>query len=93
MYVHPALSEGDILLKPIMSNAGKDISHWFDRETGEVSVTALLGVACCTQSSGSTCSVSCTVSKRLCVKIQLMYTNRILHFSCTHVRAFVPVLM
>ena len=28
---------GDILLKPIVANAGKDISHWFDPDTKDVS--------------------------------------------------------
>lgn len=27
---------GDVLLKPIVEAAGKDISHWFDRKTKEV---------------------------------------------------------
>lgn len=27
---------GDVLLKPITDNAGRDISHWFDPENGEV---------------------------------------------------------
>ena len=27
---------GDILLKPIVANAGKDISHWFDEKTKDV---------------------------------------------------------
>ncbi|XP_062505330.1 cytochrome b5 domain-containing protein 1-like [Corticium candelabrum] len=27
---------GDVLLKPILSSAGKDISHWFDKRTGEL---------------------------------------------------------
>ncbi|XP_039250818.2 cytochrome b5 domain-containing protein 1-like [Styela clava] len=27
---------GDILLKPIISNAGKDISHWFDDKTADI---------------------------------------------------------
>lgn len=28
---------GDVLLKPIVVNAGKDISHWFNKETRDVS--------------------------------------------------------
>lgn len=28
---------GDLLLKPIIASAGKDISHWFDKKTGDVS--------------------------------------------------------
>ena len=28
---------GDVLLKPILANAGKDISHWFSAETRDVS--------------------------------------------------------
>eukprot|EP00047_Mylnosiga_fluctuans_P005642 m.241721 g.241721 ORF g.241721 m.241721 type:complete len:216 (+) comp13905_c0_seq1:46-693(+) len=28
--------KGDPLLKPILTAAGKDISHWFDRNTGEI---------------------------------------------------------
>ena len=28
---------GDILLKPIIAHAGKDISHWFDPQTRDVS--------------------------------------------------------
>ncbi|CAB3987130.1 Hypothetical predicted protein [Paramuricea clavata] len=27
---------GDVLLKPIIESAGKDISHWFDRKTKEI---------------------------------------------------------
>ncbi|XP_002129145.2 cytochrome b5 domain-containing protein 1-like [Ciona intestinalis] len=27
---------GDILLKPIIASAGKDISHWFDSNTGDI---------------------------------------------------------
>jgi len=27
---------GSILLKPIVTNAGKDISHWFDPKTKDV---------------------------------------------------------
>lgn len=27
---------GDVLLKPIIGNAGKDISHWFDEKTGDI---------------------------------------------------------
>jgi len=27
---------GDVLLKPIVAAAGKDISHWFNAETGEI---------------------------------------------------------
>lgn len=34
---------GDILLKPIMANAGKDISHWFDSETRDVSCSVTPG--------------------------------------------------
>lgn len=30
------LTVGDVLLKPITANAGKDISHWFDLETRDV---------------------------------------------------------
>ncbi|KAJ3332581.1 Cytochrome b5 domain-containing protein 1 [Blyttiomyces sp. JEL0837] len=30
--------EGDPLLAPILKNAGKDISHWFDRRTGDLKV-------------------------------------------------------
>ena len=29
---------GDVLLKPIAANAGKDISHWFDPDTKDVSI-------------------------------------------------------
>ena len=28
---------GDVLLKPIIQEAGKDISHWFDKKTRDVS--------------------------------------------------------
>eukprot|EP00039_Didymoeca_costata_P028271 m.20535 g.20535 ORF g.20535 m.20535 type:complete len:108 (+) comp6870_c0_seq1:178-501(+) len=28
--------KGDILLRPILTMAGKDISHWFDADTGKV---------------------------------------------------------
>ena len=28
---------GNVLLKPIIAAAGKDISHWFNAETGDVS--------------------------------------------------------
>lgn len=28
---------GDVLLKPIVQEAGKDISHWFDKKTKDVS--------------------------------------------------------
>ena len=38
-----SLPTGDILLKPIMANAGKDISHWFDSETGDVSCSGTPG--------------------------------------------------
>ena len=31
------LHAGDVLLKPIVANAGKDISHWFDPDTKDVS--------------------------------------------------------
>jgi len=31
------LFSGDILLKPIISSAGKDISHWFEKKSGDVS--------------------------------------------------------
>eukprot|EP00118_Oscarella_pearsei_P006189 m.28110 g.28110 ORF g.28110 m.28110 type:complete len:217 (+) comp30568_c0_seq2:63-713(+) len=27
---------GNVLLKPILSNAGKDISYWFDKKTGDL---------------------------------------------------------
>jgi cytochrome b involved in lipid metabolism len=27
---------GDPMLNPILSNAGQDISHWFDKKTGTV---------------------------------------------------------
>ena len=27
---------GDPLINPIIKHAGQDISHWFDKETGEV---------------------------------------------------------
>jgi hypothetical protein len=30
---------GDPLMAPILKNAGKDISHWFDKRTGDVSNT------------------------------------------------------
>lgn len=29
-------NRGDVLLVPIISNAGKDISHWFDPKTGDI---------------------------------------------------------
>ena len=29
---------GNVLLKPILTNAGRDISHWFDPESKDVSV-------------------------------------------------------
>lgn len=29
---------GDVLLKPIIEAAGKDISHWFDKKTKDVSI-------------------------------------------------------
>lgn len=29
---------GDVLLKPVVAHAGKDISHWFDPQTGDVSI-------------------------------------------------------
>ena len=28
---------GDVLLKPIIEAAGKDITHWFDKKTKDVS--------------------------------------------------------
>lgn len=28
---------GDVLLKPIIAHAGKDISHWFNKDTHDVS--------------------------------------------------------
>lgn len=34
------LFAGDLLLKPIVASAGKDISHWFDNKTGDVSMLA-----------------------------------------------------
>ena len=27
---------GDVLLKPVIEAAGKDISHWFDKKTKDV---------------------------------------------------------
>ena len=30
---------GDVLLKPIVAAGGKDISHWFDKKTKDVSTT------------------------------------------------------
>lgn len=33
---------GDVLLKPIVANAGKDISHWFDPDTKDVSRSSVL---------------------------------------------------
>eukprot|EP00842_Homolaphlyctis_polyrhiza_P005281 jgi/Hompol1/5754/HPOL_002075-RA len=33
-----AENRGDPLLLPILKNAGKDISHWFDRKTGDLKV-------------------------------------------------------
>lgn len=35
--MHYSVTAGDILLKPIVANAGKDISHWFNPETKDVS--------------------------------------------------------
>jgi len=29
---------GDILMNPIIRNAGKDISHWFDKKTKNVCI-------------------------------------------------------
>ena len=29
---------GDVLLKPVIEAAGKDISHWFDKKTKDVSI-------------------------------------------------------
>lgn len=28
---------GDVLLKPVIEAAGKDITHWFDKKTKDVS--------------------------------------------------------
>ena len=33
------LHTGDVLLKPVIAAAGKDISHWFDKKTKEVRLT------------------------------------------------------
>jgi len=33
---------GDVLLKPIVQSAGKDISHWFDPKTKDVSKSMAL---------------------------------------------------
>ena len=30
--------EGDVLLKPIIEAAGKDITHWFDKKTKDVCI-------------------------------------------------------
>ena len=32
------LFTGDVLLKPIVDNAGNDISHWFNPKTKDVSI-------------------------------------------------------
>ena len=32
---------GDILMKPIIAHAGKDITHWFDPDTKDVSYNRL----------------------------------------------------
>ena len=34
---HFSTLTGDVLLKPIIETAGKDISHWFDKKTKDVS--------------------------------------------------------
>lgn len=34
--IGPCTLLGNILLKPIVTNAGKDISHWFDPKTKDV---------------------------------------------------------
>ena len=33
---HSSRSVGSVLLKPIVTHAGKDISHWFDPKTKDV---------------------------------------------------------
>lgn len=39
---------GNILLKPIVTNAGKDISHWFDPKTKDViCVFTIVQLMCC----------------------------------------------
>jgi len=38
------LSPGDILLMAIIECAGKDISHWFDPKTKDVSCNDIVGV-------------------------------------------------
>ena len=35
-YSVPSRTLGDVLLKPILNSAGKDISNWFDKKTGNV---------------------------------------------------------
>ena len=35
--IFPFFVPGDVLLKPIIQEAGKDISHWFDKKTRDVS--------------------------------------------------------
>ena len=42
-YVIDFLLIGDVLVKPIVAAAGRDISHWFDKESGNVSVSFAIG--------------------------------------------------
>ena len=37
---------GDVLLKPIVANAGKDISHWFNKDTKDVRESLLYFEIC-----------------------------------------------
>ena len=41
-YSVPSRTLGDVLLKPILNSAGKDISNWFDKKTGNVRTKILL---------------------------------------------------
>ena len=36
-HINFCIFEGDVLLKPIVANAGLDISHWFNPKTKDVS--------------------------------------------------------
>ena len=36
-HINICIFEGDVLLKPIVANAGLDISHWFNPKTKDVS--------------------------------------------------------
>ena len=85
-YVIVFLLIGDVLVKPIVAAAGRDISHWFDKESGNVSVSFAIGKLISASLTESD-FVTRIPRPMTCIHTYVCKTNRdpsILPSSCMH---------